>query len=277
MALSKLTNARRQRLADWQAAVANMEVFEIPQGYNITTNDKYDRFTGYLKEWVFSTLKETSIKNYSLNLSKYMDDDPYDLYFADFNLEVDPEKKNEWWKNAMDVGRGKRGVENKLTKIKAITVGGADRQQSAHRAFLKISDDTRYVAVHDAARCLITPEQITRVAVEAFSCGAAIAACKAKDTVKLVENDRIKETPDRETVWQAQTPQIMKTDLYRACIYTALEDGFVGTDDASLCERHGFEVRVVDTGYENIKITTPIDLLIAESVIRQRESEENAK
>lgn len=167
--------------------------------------------------------------------------------------------------------------ENKLTKIKAITVGGADRQQSAHRAFLKISDDTRYVAVHDAARCLITPEQITRVAVEAFSCGAAIAACKAKDTVKLVENDRIKETPDRETVWQAQTPQIMKTDLYRACIYTALEDGFVGTDDASLCERHGFEVRVVDTGYENIKITTPIDLLIAESVIRQRESEENAK
>ena len=168
MALSKLTNARRQRLADWQAAVANMEVFEIPQGYNITTNDKYDRFTGYLKEWVFSTLKETSTKNYSLNLSKYIDDDPYDLYFADFNLEVDPEKKNEWWKNAMDVGRGKRGVENKLTKIK--NVNPSDKEavygmfMPAYRAikesfdkrsvFQWIFNHDQYVAERDSLRAL---------------------------------------------------------------------------------------------------------------------------
>ena len=161
-----------------------------------------------------------------------------------------------------------------LKKVKAIVTGGADRQESAFKAFLKISEDTKYVAVHDAARCLITPEQITRVAVEAFSCGAAIAACKAKDTIKIADGTKIKETPDRETVWQAQTPQIMKSDLYRACIYTALEDGYKGTDDASLCERHGFEVRLVDTGYENIKITTPIDLIIAEAIIKERESKE---
>lgn len=163
--------------------------------------------------------------------------------------------------------------ENSLTKVKAVTAGGEDRQESAFKAFLKISDGIKYVAIHDAARCLITPEQISQVAAEAFSCGAAIAACRAKDTVKITEGRKIKDTPDRETVWQAQTPQIMRTDLYRACIYTAMEDGFKGTDDASLCERHGFEVRVVDTGYENIKITTPIDLLIAEAVIKQRESE----
>lgn len=163
--------------------------------------------------------------------------------------------------------------KHSIKKLKCVTPGGEDRQQSAFKAFLKISEDIRYVAVHDAARCLITPEQITRVAVEAFSCGAAIAACKAKDTVKIVEGGKIKETPDRETVWQAQTPQIMRADMYRACIYTALEDSFSGTDDASLCERHGFEVRVVDTGYENIKITTPTDLIIAEAVIRRRESE----
>jgi 2-C-methyl-D-erythritol 4-phosphate cytidylyltransferase len=167
--------------------------------------------------------------------------------------------------------------KNSLTKIKAVTVGGEDRQESAFKAFLKISDDVKFVAIHDAARCLITPEQITRVAVEAFSCGAAIAACKAKDTVKIVDTYKIKETPDRETVWQAQTPQIIKADVYRACIYTAMEDGYKGTDDASLCERHGFEVRVVDTGYENIKITTPIDLVIAEAIIKQRESEDASK
>ena len=164
-----------------------------------------------------------------------------------------------------------------LKKVSAIVAGGADRQESAFKAFLKISEDTRYVAIHDAARCLITPEQITRVAVEAFSCGAAIAACKAKDTIKIADGNKIKETPDRDTVWQAQTPQIMKADLYRACIYTALKDGCKGTDDASLCERHGFEVRLVDTGYENIKITTPIDLVIAEAIIKKRESEVESK
>ncbi len=164
-----------------------------------------------------------------------------------------------------------------INKVISLTVGGADRQESAFRAFLKISSDTKFVAIHDAARCLITPDQISRVATEAFACGAAIAACRAKDTIKITDQSKIKETPDRETVWQAQTPQIMKADLYRACIYTAMEDGYKGTDDASLCERHGFEVRVVDTGYENIKITTPIDLIIAEAVIKQRECKETDK
>lgn len=167
--------------------------------------------------------------------------------------------------------------KHSITKVKTVTAGGDNRQESAFKAFLRVSPDVKFVAIHDAARCLITPEQITQVAVEAFSCGAAIAACKAKDTVKLVDVRKIKETPDRETVWQAQTPQIIKADMYRACIYTAMEDGFAGTDDASLCERHGFEVRVVDTGYENIKITTPIDLVIAEAIIKKRESEETAK
>ena len=167
--------------------------------------------------------------------------------------------------------------KHSITKVKTVTAGDDNRQESAFKAFLRVSPDVKFVAIHDAARCLVTPEQITQVAVEAFSCGAAIAACKAKDTVKLVDVRKIKETPDRETVWQAQTPQIIKADMYRACIYTAMEDGFAGTDDASLCERHGFEVRVVDTGYENIKITTPIDLVIAEAIIKKRESEETAK
>ena len=160
--------------------------------------------------------------------------------------------------------------ENALSKVKTVTVGGADRQDSAYRAFLKISPDVKFVAIHDAARPLITPEQIRDVAVEAYSTGAAIAASRAKDTVKVVDGRDIKETPDRESMWQAATPQIIRTDIYRACIYTAIEDGFKGTDDASLLERHGFSVRVVDTGYENIKVTTSVDLLIAEAILKSR-------
>ncbi len=167
--------------------------------------------------------------------------------------------------------------EHSITKVKAVITGGDDRQASAFNAFLKISKDIKYVAIHDAARPLITPEQITRVAVEAFSCGAAIAACRAKDTIKLTDGQKIKETPERENAWQAQTPQVIRADIYRACIYTAMEDGYKGTDDASLCERHGFEVRVVDTGYENIKITTPVDMLIAEAILKAREAKEDAK
>ncbi len=167
--------------------------------------------------------------------------------------------------------------KHSLDKVKTVTVGGEDRQESAFKAFLKISSDVKFVAIHDAARCLITPEQISRVAVEAFASGAAIAASRAKDTVKIVEGNAVKETPDRECVWQAATPQIIRADIYRACIYTAMQDSYKGTDDASLCERHGFPVRVVDTGYENFKITTPVDLIIAEAVIKDREARAKEK
>lgn len=162
-----------------------------------------------------------------------------------------------------------------ITKMKAVTAGGEDRQESAYRAFLKISDDTKFVAIHDAARCLITPEQIRDVVTEAFACGAAIAASRAKDTVKIVENDKVKETPNRDDVWLASTPQVIRSDIYRACIYTARKENYKGTDDASLAEWLGFGVRVVNVGDENIKITTPIDLALAELIISKREEQKS--
>ncbi len=166
--------------------------------------------------------------------------------------------------------------EYNITKLKCVTSGGEDRQESALRAFDKISDDTKFVAIHDAARCLITPEQIRDVAVTAYEVGAAIAASRAKDTVKIVESDRIKETPDRDKVWLASTPQVIRADVYRACAYTAKKEKFKGTDDASLLERLGFDVAPVNVGDENIKITTRTDLLFAEFILSKRQKEAEA-
>ena len=168
MPIPKLTNERRQRLESWENAVANMSAFAIPSNYNITTNDKYDRFTGYLKEWVFRTLTTTSSDNYSYKLTRDIDDDMNDLFFADFTFGVTEDKKNEWWKNAMDVGRGKKNVANKLAKIKSST--GTDKEAAfgmfmpAYRAikerfekrsvFQWIFNHSQYVAERDALRAL---------------------------------------------------------------------------------------------------------------------------
>ncbi len=160
-----------------------------------------------------------------------------------------------------------------IKKLKCVTAGGEDRGESALCAFEKISDKIDYVAIHDAARCLITAEQIRDVAVTAFEVGAAVAASHSKDTVKIVKADRVKETPDRDSVWLASTPQIIRADIYRACAYMAKKDSFKATDDASLVERLGFEVAVVNVGDENIKITTKTDLLLAEALLKRRQKE----
>jgi hypothetical protein len=168
MPIPKLTNERRQRLEGWENAVANMSAFAIPSNYNITTNDKYDRFTGYLKEWVFRTLTTTSSDNYSYKLTRDIDDDMNDLFFADFTFGVTEDKKNEWWKNAMDVGRGKKNVANNLARIKSST--GTDKEAAfgmfmpTYRAikesfekrsvFQWIFNHSQYVAERDALRAL---------------------------------------------------------------------------------------------------------------------------
>ncbi len=158
-----------------------------------------------------------------------------------------------------------------FTKISAVVIGGNTRQESVLRGFEAISDKSDFVAIHDGARCLITPEAITAVLDEAFRRGAATAAVKASDTVKRADRNRfIAETIERDNLWMAQTPQVFKTELYRAAAYIAKEEGFVCTDDNSLAEHIGFEVKLVDCGTENIKITTPIDLAVAEIIMNSR-------
>ncbi len=157
-------------------------------------------------------------------------------------------------------------------KIKTVTVGGSTRQESVWNGFLLIDDSSQFVAIHDGARCLITPEQIERVALEAYRCGAACAATKSTDTVKFAEKGGfISETLDREKVWLAQTPQIFGANLYRASSYTANEAKFKATDDCMLAERIKFNtVKLVECGKYNMKITTPDDIILAEAILASR-------
>lgn len=157
-------------------------------------------------------------------------------------------------------------------KLVAVVPGGATRQESVLNGFKAISDKSELVYIHDGARCLITPEMIARVGHAACLDGAAIAAAKASDTVKL-EDGKGLTTVDREKVWLAQTPQVFLTELYRASLYTALQKGLPVTDDAMLAEAAGFSVTPVDCGAENMKITHPHDFAIAEAILTYRERE----
>ncbi len=160
-----------------------------------------------------------------------------------------------------------------VAKIRRITAGGETRQESSLAGFEAIdAEKCRFVAIHDAARCLIRPEQIADVVSAAYAHGAAAAACRIYDTVKRANSKgEVLQTLNREELWRAQTPQVFDATLYRAAAYTAKAAGFAATDDTMLCERLGQTVRLVDCGAENIKVTVEEDLWLAEATLRQRE------
>lgn len=156
-------------------------------------------------------------------------------------------------------------------KIIRIVKGGDTRQQSVLNGFKAIDGRCDYVAIHDAARCLITPENIEKVLKNAERYEAAGAACPVKDTIKICNGDGfVVSTPDRNLTWAAQTPQIFRADLYRAAAFYALKQGYEATDDNALIEYLGAKVKMVDCGYENIKITTPEDIHIASVLLELR-------
>lgn len=159
-----------------------------------------------------------------------------------------------------------------IGKVSKILVGGNDRQESAKRGFDAISDKAKYVVIHDGARCLVTREIIENTIRAAYEHGAAIAAERSRDTVKIAnESGYSVESPDRNTIWLAKTPQVFMADIYRAAIYSAERDGVRATDDSMLAERLGFKVKMVECGNENIKLTTPNDVYIAEAILRARQ------
>lgn len=162
--------------------------------------------------------------------------------------------------------------ENGITKFSRAVTGGDTRQSSSVRGFAAISDKADYVAFHDGARCLIKPENVSAVFKEAHVCkSCAIAASAVTDTVKEKTTlNRVTKTLDRSNLSLAATPQIFYANVYRAAAFTAEKEGFVSTDDASLAEKYGFEVRLVECGRENIKITYPEDVIFAEAILRAR-------
>lgn len=158
-----------------------------------------------------------------------------------------------------------------IDKMTHIVAGGSTRQESAKKGMRKLSDEVRYVAIADGARCLTTPAQIAKVCLRAYRYKAASAAHQVTDTVKRTTTlGMTRETVDRNNLWQAQTPQIFHTSLYTAALYQAEKDGFSVTDDNSLIEHLGYQVRMVECGLQNIKITTAEDLPQAEAILEYR-------
>ena len=155
-------------------------------------------------------------------------------------------------------------------KVVRIVKGGQTRQQSAAAGFEGVRD-AQYVAVHDGARPLATPACINRSIEAAFSCGAAAAAVRLRDTVKQAdENGTVIATPDRSLLWAVQTPQVFEAELYRGALEKARHDGADYTDDCQLIEAAGGKVKLVESDYTNIKITSPEDVVIAEAILRAR-------
>jgi 2-C-methyl-D-erythritol 4-phosphate cytidylyltransferase len=158
-----------------------------------------------------------------------------------------------------------------IHKMTHIVAGGATRQESAKNGMSKLSDKVRYVAIADGARCLITPEQVAKVCLRAYRYQAASAAHQISDTVKRTNAVGMSlETVERKNLWQAQTPQVFHHSLYVAAMERAKSDGFTGTDDNALVEHLGYQVRMVECGRENIKITTAEDLPLAEAILTCR-------
>ncbi|MBQ7336323.1 MAG: 2-C-methyl-D-erythritol 4-phosphate cytidylyltransferase [Clostridia bacterium] len=158
-----------------------------------------------------------------------------------------------------------------IKKLTQLVVGGATRQESAKRGVNKLGAHVKYVAIADGARCLTTPQQIAKVCMMAYRHKAACAAHLLSDTVKRATVlGIVQETVDRTGLWQVQTPQVFHTSLYQAALIKAEQDNFAVTDDASLVEHLGYQVRLVECGRSNIKITTLEDIPLATAILNYR-------
>jgi 2-C-methyl-D-erythritol 4-phosphate cytidylyltransferase len=149
-------------------------------------------------------------------------------------------------------------------RLREAAAGGVERQDSVAAGLDALPIDVEWVAVHDAARCLVSVEEVRQVIAAARDTGAAVLATPARDTIKRVRDGVVVETPDRSECWVAQTPQVLRSDILRQGIAKARADGLLGTDDVQLAERLGVKVRVVEGSARNLKITLPGDLAIAE-------------
>jgi 2-C-methyl-D-erythritol 4-phosphate cytidylyltransferase len=156
-------------------------------------------------------------------------------------------------------------------KLLGIIDGGPERQDSVANGLRAIPGDCDLVVVHDGVRPLVSLDLLTAVIKVAQRHGAAIAAIPAGDTVKQAKDQKVLATLERETIWLAQTPQAFHVNLLRRAYERAVIDSLVVTDDAALVERIGVTVHLVRSSSENIKVTTPSDLIIAEAILANRD------
>lgn len=153
-------------------------------------------------------------------------------------------------------------------KVTKITEGGASRQQSVFNGLS--ASDGDIVLIHDGARALVTGKEIDNAIEDCMRHGAAAVGVKCKDTLKSVTNGFITATVDRESTYRIQTPQAFKLSEIKSLHERAAREGFSATDDCMIAEHYGIKVKVSDGSYDNIKITTPEDMLLAENILRNR-------
>lgn len=157
-------------------------------------------------------------------------------------------------------------------KVKRIVAGGTERQDSVRNGLDTLAEDGlaqphRPILIHDGARPLFDCKRLSTLIDIVCQTGACIIGVPVKDTIKEVENNQITGSPDRSRLWQAQTPQGFHYQLIREAFDQAADDGSTATDDASLVERLGHPVQILEGDYRNIKVTTPEDILIAAALL----------
>lgn len=158
-----------------------------------------------------------------------------------------------------------------LTKVHKVILGGETRVHSVQLGTLEVSEQTELIAIQDGARPLVTPEVLEEAILTAAQCGAAAPAIPVKDTIKRAADGIVEETPDRTELFAVQTPQVFQADLIRAALCKAVEENLPLTDDCSAVERMGMKVTLTRGSEENIKITTPADLAVAEALLNWRD------
>lgn len=156
-------------------------------------------------------------------------------------------------------------------KVIAVTAGGNSRSASVRRGIHAASKLATHYAIHDGARVLITPPEIERAVSAAYRYGAVTLGTPLTDTVKVIDESLdILSTPERSSLYAVQTPQVFEAELYKRAMGYALANGLNVTDDCSMVEALGEKVRIVRGEYGNIKLTTPVDITIAEAILLKR-------
>lgn len=155
-------------------------------------------------------------------------------------------------------------------KVRTVVPGGATRVHSVMNGLSAVEKKDGLVAIHDGARPLVSVEVIEKTILQASKTHAAAPAVPVKDTIKVAEQGIVKETPDRSKLYAVQTPQIFDFDLLRGALQKALQEKTGITDDCSAVEALGMHVFLTEGSEENIKITTPMDLILAEAILSRR-------
>lgn len=162
-------------------------------------------------------------------------------------------------------------MKNGYDKVISVTAGGRERQDSIYNGLKEVSPDCDVVLIHDGVRPFIENKYIKELTEAAMEYGGCVMGVRVKDTIKVCNNDNyITSTPERATLWAAQTPQCFKYEIIMKAYEKAYDEGFYGTDDSMLAERTGVKIKMIEGSYNNIKLTTPEDIYMGEIILEKK-------